>query len=144
MTTPAETYRLEEQIGFKLRKVHQQASEVFARVMAGYDVTPTQFAALTKLYDEGAVSQNALGRLTAMDPATMSGVVNRLKNRTKLANVTALSCAMTNRSIGSCKRAATSTSGSGPLVGPETTAESSPLPTESTEFWSTDPVEAIP
>ena len=85
MTTPAETYRLEEQIGFKLRKVHQQASEVFARVMAGYDVTPTQFAALTKLCDEGAVSQNALGRLTAMDPATMSGVVNRLKKRGLLA-----------------------------------------------------------
>ncbi len=44
-------------------------------------VTPTQFAALAKLDDLGAVSQNQLGRLTAMDPATISGVIGRLTAR---------------------------------------------------------------
>jgi len=47
-------------------------------VMARFAVTPTQFAALAKLDDLGSVSQNQLGRLTRMDPATISGVVGRL------------------------------------------------------------------
>ena len=41
--------------------------------MGPFDVTPTQFAALAKLDDAGPVSQNELGRLTAMDPATIWG-----------------------------------------------------------------------
>jgi DNA-binding MarR family transcriptional regulator len=44
-------------------------------------LTPTQFAALAKIHDEGTVSQNKLGRLTAMDPATMQGVIARLLDR---------------------------------------------------------------
>lgn len=38
-----------------------------------------QFATLAKLVEAGALSQNALGRLTAMDGATIKGVVDRLK-----------------------------------------------------------------
>jgi DNA-binding MarR family transcriptional regulator len=72
------SYRLEAQIGFVLRRAHQNATKIFNVVMAEFGVTPTQFAALAKLDDVGRVSQNELGRLTAMDPATISGVVNRL------------------------------------------------------------------
>ena len=71
-------YVLEHQIGFRLRCAHQRATEVFNSVMAPFAVTPTQFAALAKIDDLGSVSQNRLGRLTAMDPATISGVVGRL------------------------------------------------------------------
>jgi MarR family transcriptional regulator, lower aerobic nicotinate degradation pathway regulator len=71
-------YRLEAQIGFVLRRAHQKATSVFNAVMGEFGVTPTQFAALAKLDDAGRVSQNELGRLTAMDPATVWGVVNRL------------------------------------------------------------------
>jgi MarR family transcriptional regulator, lower aerobic nicotinate degradation pathway regulator len=71
-------YVLEHQVGFLLRCAHQRASEVFHGVMAPFAVTPTQFAALAKIDDLGSVSQNRLGRLTAMDPATISGVVSRL------------------------------------------------------------------
>ena len=49
--------------------------------MGGFDVTPTQFAALAKLDDVGPISQNQLGRLIAMDPATIFGVVGRLTKR---------------------------------------------------------------
>jgi MarR family transcriptional regulator, lower aerobic nicotinate degradation pathway regulator len=77
----AEAYRLEDQIGFVLRRAHQRASGIFAAVMGDFGVTPTQFAALAKLDDLGAVSQNELGRLTAMDPATIWGVVSRLAKR---------------------------------------------------------------
>ena len=74
-------YRLEDQVGFVLRRAHQRASGIFNAVMGEFGVTPTQFAALAKLHDLGAVSQNELGRLTAMDPATIWGVVGRLIKR---------------------------------------------------------------
>jgi DNA-binding MarR family transcriptional regulator len=72
------SYRLEAQIGFVLRRAHQKATGIFNAVMGEFAVTPTQFAALAKLDDMGRVSQNELGRLTAMDPATVWGVINRL------------------------------------------------------------------
>ena len=74
-------YVLEEQVGFLLRCAHQSATEDFNAVMGRFAVTPTQFAALAKLDDLGSVSQNQLGRLTRMDPATISGVVGRLIGR---------------------------------------------------------------
>jgi DNA-binding MarR family transcriptional regulator len=74
----AAVYVLEHQVGFLLRCAHQHATEVFNTVMGRFGVTPTQFAALAKLDDLGSVSQNQLGRLTRMDPATISGVVGRL------------------------------------------------------------------
>ena len=43
--------------------------------------TPTQFAALWKAVELRKVTQNLLGRLTAMDPATIQGVVRRLMER---------------------------------------------------------------
>ena len=44
-------------------------------------LTPTRFAALCMLYERGGLSQNELGRLTAMDIATIKGVVDRLSDR---------------------------------------------------------------
>lgn len=72
---------LEAQVGHVLRRAHQRASAIFMAVLAEHQLTPTQFAALVKIGDEGSVSQNRLGRLTAMDPATMQGVVRRLLAR---------------------------------------------------------------
>jgi DNA-binding MarR family transcriptional regulator len=74
-------YVLEDQVGYLLRCAHQRATETFNAVMAEFSITPTQFAALAKLDDLQAVSQNQLGRLTAMDPATISGVIGRLTTR---------------------------------------------------------------
>jgi DNA-binding MarR family transcriptional regulator len=74
-------YVLEDQVGFILRRVHQHATDVFNNVMDGFELTPTQFAALAKLHDLGPTSQNQLGRLIAMDPATMFGVAGRLAKR---------------------------------------------------------------
>ena len=71
------TYRLEDQIGFKLRLANQKHLEVFTRMMP--DVTPTQFAVLAKLLEEDTISQNQLGRLVGMDAATTKGVVDRLR-----------------------------------------------------------------
>ncbi|MEQ8708491.1 MAG: MarR family transcriptional regulator [Rhodospirillales bacterium] len=74
-------YHVEEAIGHVVRRVHQRATSIFLDVMSETGLTPTQFAALAKLHDEGALSQNHLGRLTAMDPATTQGVIRRLVER---------------------------------------------------------------
>jgi DNA-binding MarR family transcriptional regulator len=72
-------YRLQDQIGFVLRRAHQRHVAVFALRIA--DLTPPQFAALAKLYDIGVTSQNQLGSTVAMDAATIKGVIERLKAR---------------------------------------------------------------
>lgn len=73
-------YILEDQVGFILRQVSQRHAVIFAERMAD-DLTPTQFTALVKLHTEDTVSQNLLGRLTAMDAATIKGVIDRLSAR---------------------------------------------------------------
>lgn len=74
-------YLVEDQIGFLIRRAHQRASAIFEQVMDGMDVTPVQYAALAKLHDLGPTSQNQLGRLVGIDPATMFGVAGRLAKR---------------------------------------------------------------
>ncbi|MBR0704033.1 MarR family transcriptional regulator [Bradyrhizobium sp. 62B] len=73
-------YVLDEQVGFILRQVWQRHSAIFSRDI-GTNLTPTQWAALSKLAETGACSQNQLGRLTAMDVATIKGVIDRLTAR---------------------------------------------------------------
>jgi DNA-binding MarR family transcriptional regulator len=74
-----EDYRLQDQVGFILRRAHQRHVSIFAAHIA--DLTPPQFAALAKLRDIGETSQNQLGQLIAMDAATVKGVIDRLKAR---------------------------------------------------------------
>lgn len=72
-------YRLEQQVGFLLRKASQRHIAIFARHIS--ELTPPQFAALAKLAEVGDTSQNQLGTMVAMDAATIKGVVDRLKAR---------------------------------------------------------------
>lgn len=71
------TYRLDQQVGFLLRRVQQRHLAIFFRHIP--DMTSTQFAALAKLCELESVSQNELGRQVAMDVATIKGVVDRLR-----------------------------------------------------------------
>jgi DNA-binding MarR family transcriptional regulator len=82
--TPAKRlvdYRLEEQVGFLLRRAYQRASSNLVEQIGAYDLTAPQFATLARLYERGALSQNLLGRLVAMEPANIRDVVLRLKKR---------------------------------------------------------------
>ncbi len=76
----AEPYVLEDQIGFILRRVNQRHASIFADHI-GEALTTTQFATLVKLNEMGSCTQNRLGRNTAMDAATIKGVVDRLIRR---------------------------------------------------------------
>jgi DNA-binding MarR family transcriptional regulator len=75
-----QAYVLDEQIGFLLRQVWQRHATIFAREIR-INLTPPQWAALAKLAECGPCSQNQLGRLTAMDVATIKGVIDRLTAR---------------------------------------------------------------
>lgn len=75
----AEGYRLDEQVGYLLRKANQRHLAIFAKAIP--DLTPPQFAALARLAEIGQASQNQLGQSIAMDAATIKGVIDRLKAR---------------------------------------------------------------
>jgi DNA-binding MarR family transcriptional regulator len=74
-------YRLEDQVGFLLRRAYQRASSNLIERIGPYDLTAPQFATLARLYERGTLSQNLLGRLVAMEPANIRDVVLRLKKR---------------------------------------------------------------
>src|SRR6202161_4817385 len=73
-------YVLDDQVGFILRQAQQRHTNIFASLMIE-ELTPTQWAVLAKLKECGPCSQNLLGRQTAMDAATIKGVIDRLTKR---------------------------------------------------------------
>lgn len=75
---PLDGYLVDEQVGFLLRRAQQRHAAIFQAGMAEADLTPRQFTALIKIVELGRITQNHLGRLAAMDPATIQGVVRRL------------------------------------------------------------------
>ena len=68
-------------MGHLLRRAHQRHTWIFQKRIGDRSLTPVQFAALVKLNVLGEVSQNQLGRNTAMDASTMQGVIKRLASR---------------------------------------------------------------
>jgi DNA-binding MarR family transcriptional regulator len=77
-------YDLNAQVGFLLRRATQRHLAIFVEKIP--TLTSTQFAALAKLYQLGPTSQNALGRATAMDAATIKGVIDRLRKKGMVAS----------------------------------------------------------
>ena len=74
-------YKIEEQVGYLLRRAHQRASAIFQVTIGDPNITPTQYSSMAKLNEYRELSQNHLGRLVGMDKATVQGVVRRLKDR---------------------------------------------------------------
>ena len=80
-SAPLDDYALEDQIGYAVRRAHQRCSDVFAKVMVAFDVTPVQFATMVRLAERGEVTRGELRKLVGLDPATAVGVVRRLRER---------------------------------------------------------------
>ena len=81
MHIETESYVLDQQVGHLLRRANQRHTALFAKRFAAFDLTPLQFAVLMRLREAGPLSQNLLGRETAMDPNTVQGVILRLLRR---------------------------------------------------------------
>lgn len=77
------SYRLDEQVGYKLRLANQRHLDIFSQEIP--HITPTQFAVLARLKEIGEISQNHLGRRVGMNAATTKGVVERLTKKELIA-----------------------------------------------------------
>jgi len=83
LTLPAtgEKYRFEDQVGFLLRKAYQRNIAIFQELSDDAQLTSVQFAVLCALAEAGPSSPTVIGKMTAIDPATMRGIVQRLRAR---------------------------------------------------------------
>lgn len=80
-TALIEEFSICEEVGFIVRRVHQRIGSIFQDRMKPFDLTPPQFSALCRMSEYAELSQNQLGRLVNLDPATNQGVVRRLLKR---------------------------------------------------------------
>jgi len=74
-------YRIEEQVGYLLRRAHQRASAIFQVTIGDPNITPTQYSSLVKLHEYNRALAKSSRSSRRMDKATMQGVVRRLKER---------------------------------------------------------------
>jgi DNA-binding MarR family transcriptional regulator len=74
----ASGYELSMHPAHVIRRAHQRATMLFQEMVGEHDLTPTQMAALATIMKHGELSQNELGRRTAMDPSTISIVIRKL------------------------------------------------------------------
>jgi len=77
----SQTYELSEQIGHLLRRAYQRHTAIFQRRISDLDVTAIQFAVLVAIRDGGTLPLTRIGAATAIDPATLRGVISRLSER---------------------------------------------------------------
>ncbi len=67
--------------GFQIRRAHQNSVSVFIECLKPFDLTPTQFGALTMVRRWGPVSQIDLARSLGFDRSTTALVVRLLEER---------------------------------------------------------------
>ncbi|MFK0166388.1 MarR family winged helix-turn-helix transcriptional regulator [Rhizobium sp. NPDC090279] len=74
-------YRVTEQVGHLLRKAYQRHLSIFQENATDPDLTSVQFVTLCALHDQGPISQAELVKATAVDQATIRGIIERLRAR---------------------------------------------------------------
>ena len=78
-------YQFSEQVGHLLRRAYQRHVALFQQTIPDSQLTAAQFVALCAVRDNGASSLSDIVRVTAIDQATVRGVIERLKSRALLA-----------------------------------------------------------
>lgn len=76
-----ENYHFTEQVGHLLRKVYQRHVAIFQQNVGDSQLTAVQFITLCAVRDMGPSSLTELVQVTAVDQATIRGIVERLKVR---------------------------------------------------------------
>ncbi|SAL56973.1 MarR family transcriptional regulator [Caballeronia peredens] len=76
-----QTYDVSEQIGHLLRKAYQRHLAIFSQTIGDPQLTAVQFAVLSASLRMGPSSMSDLGKATAIDAATVRGIIERLKGR---------------------------------------------------------------
>ncbi|VVD74513.1 MarR family transcriptional regulator [Pandoraea pneumonica] len=88
MTSRKDSYDFHDQIGHLLRRAYQRHVAIFQDAIPDSDLTAAQFVALCTVKEKQSCSLNDIVKTTAIDQATIRGVVERLKAR-KLIEVNA-------------------------------------------------------
>ena len=63
---------------FLLAKAYQKAHGTFKKCLTGYGLTPIQHLILEVLWDEDGLSASTISERLVLDPATLSGVLERM------------------------------------------------------------------
>lgn len=74
-------YVLEDQIGYLLRRAYQRHTAIFQSVISDATLTSVQFAVMMAIRDHQPAPLIKIGRVTAIDHATLRDVIMRLKRR---------------------------------------------------------------
>jgi len=74
-------YAFSEQVGHLLRKAYQRHMAIFQQNVGDSQLTAVQFVTLCAVRDRGPSSLTELVKATAVDQATIRGIVERLKAR---------------------------------------------------------------
>jgi DNA-binding MarR family transcriptional regulator len=66
---------------YLLAKAYQRAHAVAKRRLSAYGLTPIQQLVLAAVHEEEGISASDLGKKLTLDPATLSGVLDRMVER---------------------------------------------------------------
>ncbi len=80
-TSTSENYDFSEQVGHLLRRAYQRHTALFQQIIPDTQLTAAQFVVLCSVRDSGACSLSQIVKQTAIDQATIRGVIDRLKAR---------------------------------------------------------------
>jgi len=75
------SYDFSEQVGHLLRRAYQRHVAVFQQTIPDSQLTAVQFVVLCAVEDAGACSLSEIVKRTAIDQATVRGIIDRLKAR---------------------------------------------------------------
>ena len=78
-------YDFSEQVGHLLRRAYQRHIALFQQTIPDTQLTAAQFVVLCAVKDSGACSLSEIVKRTAIDQATVRGVIDRLKARKLIA-----------------------------------------------------------
>lgn len=78
-------YEFSEQVGHLLRRAYQRHVALFQQIIPDTQLTAAQFVVLCAVKKSPACSLSEIVKLTAIDQATVRGVIDRLKSRQLLA-----------------------------------------------------------
>jgi MarR family transcriptional regulator, lower aerobic nicotinate degradation pathway regulator len=81
MPSPKDSYDFHDQVGHLLRRAYQHHVAIFQEAIPDSDLTAAQFVTLCAVKEKQGCSLNDIVKATAIDQATIRGVVERLKTR---------------------------------------------------------------
>jgi DNA-binding MarR family transcriptional regulator len=78
---PPDDYVFSDQVGHLLRRAYQRHVAIFQQTIPDAQLTAAQFVVLCAVRQCGSCSLSEIVKVTAIDQATMRGIIERLKAR---------------------------------------------------------------